>query len=95
MLEPAGHCYRWAANFASKHPGAVVHHGTIQFEQRAVLHAWVEWKGRVYDYQANVMGRAPMTLAAWYRKNDPTTAARYRDEKALVLALKHGQWGPF
>ena len=97
MSEPIGQCFSWAAKFAVGHSGAVVCHGSIRHpeEPRMIAHAWAEWRGKAYDYQTEVMGRKPMTIAAWYKKNEPQIDATYKEDEALVLALKHGNWGPF
>lgn len=96
-----GQCYPWATRFAWDKDGAVVVHGTIvgpdrQGRIRPLEHAWVEWRGKVYDWQTvEVMKKSPMSISEWRRKNQTREEYRLTDEEASICALRsrhHGPW---
>ena len=96
-----GQCYSWATQFAWDKEGAVVVHGTIvgldrSARVRPLGHAWVEWKGKVYDWQTiEAMKKPPMSISSWRRKNKAREEYRLTDEEASICAVRSGHHGPW
>lgn len=96
-----GQCYSWATQFAWDKEGAVVVHGTIvgldrSARVRPLGHAWVEWKGKVYDWQTiEAMKKPPMSISSWRRKNKAREEYRLTDEEAAICAVRSGHHGPW
>ena len=96
-----GQCYPWATRFARDKDGAEVVHGTIvgpdrQGRIRPLEHAWVEWNGKVYDWQTvEMMKKSPMSISEWRREKQACEEYRLTDEEASLCELRsrhHGPW---
>lgn len=89
---PAGECYRNVVQYASQHPAATVVHGTVKFlSGKRGGHAWVEEGAFVVDPTTGVR----VAKKRYYKLLAARPVARYDSTRALVLAVRHGHWGPW
>jgi tRNA nucleotidyltransferase/poly(A) polymerase len=96
-----GQCYPWANQFALDKDGAEIVHGTIvgpdrQARIRPLDHAWVEWRGKVYDWQTvEAFKKPPMRISEWRKKNQAREHYRLSGEEALICSVRSGKKGPW
>jgi DNA topoisomerase-1 len=93
-----GQCYPWATKFAWDKMGAEIVHGTIFDEMtgRRLGHAWVEWNGKVYDWQTiEHYKTAPMRIPAWRQTWEAREDYRLTDEEAAICGIRAGVHGPW
>lgn len=91
-----GDCYGYAYKRVQKRGGTLCQ-GTVvhPWDKNDILHAWVEDKGKVYDYQTEVMGRDPMAIEAYYKSWKPRDVKKYTAEEAQVQLVKQKHFGPW
>ena len=105
-VEAVGDCFGYANNTARRldaegFTDVVVVHGTVQNlhpqpgEKSRYEHAWVEYDGKVWDWQTETMRREPTSIARFYAERRPTNVQRYTPEQALKLCLRTGHHGPW
>ncbi len=99
---PCGDCFRYATQKAREFgDDAVVVHAVVvnpdpaPGERPRYEHAWVEFKGKVYDWQTEHFKRQPSSLAAFNTKHKPTQEKRYTAEEAMIKGLRSGHHGPW
>jgi len=96
---PTGLCFPYA-NLALRRFGddATVVHARI-FDTarpgRRIDHAWIEHKGRIYDYQHAELRNMAIPAAEFYKVARPTRVRRYTPEQALVTSCRVGKHGPW
>lgn len=96
-----GQCYPWATKFAWGKDGAEIVHGSIvaldrSARLRRLEHAWVEWNGKVYDWQTvALMKNPPLPISKWKRENQAREEYRLTDEEAVICGIRSKQHGPW
>lgn len=96
-----GLCFQFALDFARKHMSKgrdeskdpVVVHGKVQkpLDRKWMDHAWVEFRGKVYD---NVFTKG-VDPVEYKRLFHPKALARYSAVQALVQAVRNRHFGPW
>ena len=100
-LKAHGDCFRWAAQYAAAEHAkgdVVLVHGTVThpWDGHKLKHAWVEFDGKVYDWQSSIgLGKWGRPISEWYEAWEPEQMQRYEGPAALALAAKHHHWGPW
>jgi hypothetical protein len=102
-----GDCFRFAVQYPMKHSiemfeKGVVVHGMVHNpdpgpgERNQFEHAWIEFKGKVYDWQmVEVYNMKPPSIKAFYAYWGPFDTKKYTPGKALGNSIKHGHFGPW
>lgn len=90
-----GDCFRFATKNASK--GSLVVHGSVLLPgtQKRILHAWIEKKGRVYDWQNKDTHPKGIPIERFYMQTDAEPHKKYTPEEALANAARTRNWGPW
>ncbi len=100
---PIGDCFRYATMHAITLPGddAAIVHGIVANpwpgagERSHYWHAWIEYRGKVLDWQTEYAGRPAMNVADFYALFKPEQMARYSPKEAvqnMLQAKHHGPW---
>lgn len=101
-----GDCYRWAYRYVLKHPGALLHQGTVVAPfvgagTGRYGHAWVVDGGVVKDWQTMVAGLGGhykgvgWPEAVWVKSWQPRGVRVFSIEQAAIEMAKHGHYGPW
>jgi len=95
-----GECYPWATRFAREHDGAVIYHGTVISPRdplgRRLGHAWVEWKGKAYDWQTvEYFKESPLSVSEYRKVNQARVDYSMDSLEASICMMRsrhHGPW---
>lgn len=93
-----GQCYSYAYERVTRKGGTLVHATVADpWSGKRYEHAWIEDKGKVYDWQtAQGLGKGkPQRIADFYRLYKPERIRRYDATAARVNILKYGHFGPW
>lgn len=58
-------------------------------------HAWVEMGGMAYDWQTRQRKEHPLSIEEFYKKHNPTNIKKYPAAKALGMAIRQKNHGPW
>lgn len=89
--------YQWALDHLDVEQPVIVHGQVSNPEapDRFFWHAWIEWEGRVLDWQTEQAGVKPMRYFKWYALHKPKNTKRYTPEDVVrncVGKKHHGPW---
>jgi hypothetical protein len=70
-------------------------HGAVVVNGQHKPHAWVEYNGRVFDWQNRETHPAGIPRARFYLELDARIDARYPKHEVVALCHRHNHWGPF
>lgn len=73
----------------------VIHARIRLHDGRRVAHAWIEHKGRVYDWQNTEQRGETIPIKTYYAVTRPTSIKRYTPEEALINCARQGTPGPW
>lgn len=93
-----GRCFQFAFDEIMDKPKAKLIHGYIidPWDGKQILHAWVEYRGKAYDWQTIVArGQKPLTIKAYYKKWKADPRFIYDHEEAAINVLRHKHSGPW
>mgnify|MGYP001608771103 FL=1 len=91
-----GDCFGYAAMTAIKNNRGVVVHALVRPWGKKYHHAWLERRGKVYDWQTMTLGnKKPVPVATFYRIYTPTSIIRYTALQAAKNVLKYQHMGPW
>jgi len=98
-----GDCFRYAwrwgldAMNSSRESKTKIVHGTVQgeFDRRRYSHAWVEYNGRVFDWQTQKTKPRGIAIRDFNKMMSPKRASIYTPEQSSVLMPRHGHYGPW
>ena len=104
---PCGRCFEWAVQQAKgdyKDAKTIVH-GTVtepfSNPPHKYKHAWVEHRGKVYDWQTMEAGHGGKyrgkgyPLREFYDLYEPEKMTRYTSTEAVANTLRNGHYGPW
>lgn len=102
-VQPCGECFQYAyklfKELAEKGEDAALVHGTVThpLEKKQTPHAWVVWRGDVYDWQSGGKRSSRRAFNALWK---PTVTKSYLSDdlpqviRLLVKSRHYGPWGP-
>lgn len=96
-VAPTGLCFPYART-AMRQFGddAEVVHARINMPNgRRGAHAWIEHKGRVYDWQNTEQRGETIPIKTFYAVTRPTAVKRYTPEEVLINCTRQGNSGPW
>ena len=94
---PCGQCFPWALRFQNKKGGTLIH-GTVTDPETGQVysHAWVELRGKVYDWQNYAeKGRKPIPVWEYRRAVKARDTISFDDEATALATLRTGHSGPW
>jgi hypothetical protein len=93
---PLGECFSYAYRFQKKF-GGTIKHGIVRhpWDQMQFQHAWVELRGRVYDWQTEIMGREPLTVKGFKEVWKPVRVKKFTKLQAAKKLLTTKHYGPW
>lgn len=105
-MRAEGSCFYWAFKFVQRRPTATLVHAKIlvPYDRVHTWHAWVEWRGRVYDEQsANGTWRAadlkdseePYMIEEFYLLFRPKEIRHFNKYDAFAALAAYKHWGPW
>jgi hypothetical protein len=98
-----GECFSWAFKRMLDHHvkgehDAVLVHGSVKhpWTGKRYEHAWVEHKGKVYDWQSTAMGLGKQhTVASFKAGYEPKQIKRYNGKQAVRASARAKHYGPW
>lgn len=91
-ITPTGTCYEDAWRYVKEHEDTVLVHGSVLSEDgKRVNHAWVEDLFEIWEPQHDVIWRKH----DWELAAKPEEYARYPHERALIMAVRTNNFGPW
>lgn len=103
-MEAEGQCYRLAYQYFDKEsyrsPGMLLVHGLVtgqgRLEGKMFDHAWVEYKGTVFDFTLPTKYQK-LPLEVYYKisRLDEKSLIKYTPRQVNEQAIKHGTYGPW
>ena len=59
------------------------------------VHAWIEARGLVYDWQLSIVGKNGMAIDTYYELFKPQNVKKYSPHEALATFVRHRHHGPW
>jgi hypothetical protein len=59
------------------------------------VHAWIEARGLVYDWQLSIVGKNGMAIDTYYELFKPQNVKKYSPHEALTTFVRHRHHGPW
>lgn len=102
---PCGECFQFAIKLSTTilaekiiPPDKVrVVHAMVKtkWHPKKYAHAWVESRGRAYDWQMNMTRVGSIPIPDFYEFYNPTKIKKYTIQEAIRNLVKHNHYGPW